>query len=290
MPKNQLDGNELHEHQRERGRGHQSRGHQDRFRGDQLNLRVFAANRQLHQEAFILFWRTSHFCFQHGDAVNRFLDRLTESQKNNLLNLALDVQFDYCEGRDGDCSQMYWQIRHGWPVCELLKADSHPLRFLENLELRLQLRYGTTENTSAGQLGTLRAVFQTLKKLRLLQLKQACVTVSTTDYSEDEEFQEPLLTTEELAEIAASFQATLLNSTVTKEDQTQSLTFDMQKLKKVLAREEAEYKTNIAAVERYQKQADSNRAKADQLKEQLSNMEAALEKQDAAAMDSLLMG
>ena len=218
------------------------------------------------------------------------LHRLTESQKTNLRNLALDVHFGCHSCPDVDFNQMYWQTRRDWPICDFKKAGSHPLRFLESLELRLQLGYATTQNTSACQLGTIGAVFQALGKLRLLHLKQACVTVSTTDHYVHEVFKGQLFTTEELAEVAASFQVILLSSTVTKEDQAQLLTFDVQDLKKSLASEEAEYKSNIAAVDRLQKQADSNRAKADQLKEQLSNMEAALEKQDAAAMHSLLMG
>ena len=85
-----------------------------------LGFEVFASNRQLWGEAFPLFWRTSRIFFDEGDYLERFLDRLTECQKSNLRNLAMNVHFD-CDLSSwyDDYDLIYRRIKRQWPSCDL---------------------------------------------------------------------------------------------------------------------------------------------------------------------------
>lgn len=247
--------------------------HHKRMRG-QLGFELFALNRQLWAEAFPLFWGTSRICFNEGYKLEECLDRLTECQKTNLKHLGSIVHLTYYHSsRPDDYDMVYRRTKHEWRSCDLKNAGTHPLRFLESLQLRLTLH--DWDDPPASLLGTIHAGFRALANLRFAHLKEAEVTIRTkgTDPGES-------LTAEKLAEIAASFESTLLNPIVTKEDHTRFLTDQLYALRKSLKTEEAQYSRIMTEVNNLQKQADGSREEADKMKERISNVQDALQTQD----------
>ena len=96
------------------------------------------------------------------------------------------------------------------------------------------------------------------------------------------------LTTEKLAEIAASFQSTLLVPIVTKEDHTRFLTDQLYDLEESLESEEAKHSRTMTEVNKLQKQAESSREEADNIKQRIRNLQGALRNQDEVIPHRLL--
>ena len=239
-----------------------------------LGFELFALNRQLWAEAFPLFWRTSRIYFNEGYHLERCLGRLTECQKTNLKNLALNVQFTCDMGfRQNEYDLLYRRIKRAWPSCDLKNADTHPLRFLESLKLRLIL--DDLGCPPAYLPGAIHAAFRALANLRFANLKEARVTIRIRSLE-----MEKTLTHEKLAEIAASFQSTLLDPTFTKEDQTRFLTDQLYDIEKSLEQEEADYSRTMTEVNKLQKQAEASREEADNIQQRIRNLQDALRNQD----------
>ena len=151
-------------------------------------------------------------------------------------------------------------------------AATHPLRFLESLKLRLTLE--DLGCPPADLPGAIHAAFRALANLRFANLKEARVTIRIKSFKMENTF-----TNERLAELAASFQSTLLDPTFTKEDQTRYLRDQLYDLGMSLEEEEANYSSTMTEVTKLQKEADASREAADNIKQRIRNVQGALQNQ-----------
>ena len=179
---------------------------------------ILAASRQIHQEAFLLFWRTSRFCFNDGDALDEFLSRLTKTQRANLRHVVL---FHDCDSSDN-----IEAVRHNeslkWPISLTGERKHHALRDLDCLELHLQLTAyfasGETDSHVAFQLESLETTFNTLENLRFLRLKRSLVTISYAEYYRYVARHEARIDNDVLIEVAERFRKRLLDPKMSHEE------------------------------------------------------------------------
>ena len=141
---------------------------------DTLDLQLFYACRRIHQDAFLLFWRTTRFCFKDGEPLTDFLAGLTELQEQNLRHLILFIAIRNFYGKD--C----WRwIEFYWPACNAKRSEFYSLRDLTGLELHLQIpgRPTTKFFTLESQIECIQKCFDAVGDLCLLPLKTVEVRI-----------------------------------------------------------------------------------------------------------------
>lgn len=259
------------------------------YRESMLDFKALETNRQIHQEAFALFWGTSRFCFEEGDVLKKFSETLNEAQRTSLKHIVLDIGFGCAGLQDENWDSSYWECRRQWPVCHLNNASLHPLKSMESLELHLELNHLRNGHSREVQLGTTMAIIRAMANWRLLHLKQACVTISYANRAKRWATNGQLFEKGELVELAQSFQRILLDPTVTKEDQARFLTYEIQDLEQFLVEQAESTKLYSNIVREYQDLVRRGQVITEDVKDRLTNMRAILERKNGDEMHNLLI-
>ena len=143
-------------------------------RRDTLDLQLLYACRQIHQDASLLFWRTTQFCFDDGEPLTEFLDCLTELQQQNLRYLTIFMAINnlctmFCRN----------QIELYWSACNAKGPEFYSLRKVEGLQLHLQIRNNKQQklSTQESQIECIQECFEAVGDLCLLPLKTVEVSI-----------------------------------------------------------------------------------------------------------------
>ena len=255
---------------------------------------ILAASRQIYQEALPLFWHTSRFCFEEGDALDEFLCGLTKNQRANLRHVVLCYHF--CSYKDTEYVRD--PIRTEWLEPMVHKRNSRALGNLDSLELHLQLD-GNGDDDYPGasspnsQSESVEAALKALEDLRLLHPKRAAVTVSYAEYANRS--YKSMIRKGEFADIAERFRKRLLDPKITHEDRLERLTDKVKDLKTSLTKEEKAVEEYQEQAQMYQKEAqmfqrlaDAGRATAVEMNDNLDELEGLLSRHNAAEIKDFL--
>ncbi|MDI1491879.1 MAG: hypothetical protein OHK93_003090 [Ramalina farinacea] len=199
-----------------------------------LDLRIFYTSRQIHQDAFLLFWRTTQFCFKDGEPLTDFLARLTEFQEQNLRHLIIFIAIHNFYTKD--C----WKwIEFYWSACNAKRSEFYSLRNLTGLELHLQIPGSQQRNffTHESQIECIYECFDAVGDLCLLPLKTVEVRIRYAEPVKGRRKFPPKsrnVTTENLEEIAQNLRKRLLQPASAQQPFADSLAQKIEHLERSL--------------------------------------------------------
>lgn len=203
-----------------------------------LDLQLFYASRQTHDEAFLLFWRTTQFCFIDGEPLTDFLACLTGPQEQNLRHLVLFIAIRHLFRAGWYRS---W-IETYWLACNAKRSEFYSLRHLTGLELHLQLPCSQNYQhfTPEAQKECIQECFEAVGDLCLLPLKTCQVSIR---YAEPVEGRRKYpasrnITKENVEGIAQKMRKRLLQPATTEQPFADSLAKKIEKLETSLRERE----------------------------------------------------
>ena len=175
----------------------------------ELDLAVFTVSRQLYQEAFPLFWRTSRFCLEAYTFVE-FSNHLNELQRDNVRNL---VVLYYVERNSklsaGDWETLYLRTQKAWTLWQGKDGMDRRLRNLASFDIHLQLCGGDLAiNSSRTQLRTILTVLRVFEKLGSRTLQNVCLTISS-EIDADEHALGNQITQQQISDLSTNFRKRL---------------------------------------------------------------------------------
>ena len=257
-----------------------SKYHRDNY----LHLRIFETNRQIFQEAFFIFWRTSRFTFEQGDVLTKFLSCLSEAQRHNLKSIAICHRFRSFQS-DHERHLAFAKAKSKWASYFRHQAGFPSLRSLKNVELHLNLY---TAREGMDDLRTFRTRFKVFEPLRLLSLDEAAVTVFLFTRSGGFAMQ---LEDGEMITLTRSLRDRLLNPTITKQDIADTLQDEIEGLQYSLRGSESQVEAflrGIAEIQtragQFQAQADQHQLKADEDRDELQRLQTVLSRSEPSEM------
>ena len=204
---------------------------------ERIDFGLSKTNRQIHDECFHIFWRTTRFYFGDPEVMDIFLKCINEGQKQNVRHLVIcclcnstltpapkKLLWNWASFR----SDGKGKVKGDWRSNKTTTKGFY-FPHLATIELHLQLQGFSRENGLSHEARVLafRAAFGPFEVLRLLHLKDAFVTLS---YAEDygRRDYEKLITEKEGAEIANTLRDRLLDSVLTEETLRRPLVDDIQ--------------------------------------------------------------
>ena len=193
---------------------------------ERIDFSISSTNRQIHDECFEIFWRTSRFFFGNPEVMDIFLKCINEGQKQNVKHLVICYLCNSTLFPAPKVLIWTWatfrsdgkgKTKRDWRSNNTTTKGFY-FPHLATIEIHLQLQGISWEKdlSHEAQVLAFRAAFGPFEILRLLHLKDAFVTLS---YAEDWGlgYYEKLVTEKEGAEIANTFRDRLLDSVLTEE-------------------------------------------------------------------------
>lgn len=192
-----------------------------------LDLQLFYASRQTHQDASFLFWRTTQFCFIDGEPLTDFLICITEFQEQNLRYLIIFIAVRNLYA--GYCRR--W-IETYWPACNAKRSELYSLRHLAGLELHLQIRSQNKLPTHKARAECIQECFDAVGDLCLLPLKTGEVGIryAETVKGEGRFIKSRVTTPGNLERVAQKLRKRLLQPASAQQPFADSLTAKIKKL------------------------------------------------------------
>ena len=142
-------------------------------------LAIFGASRQIYQEVFPLFWRTSRFCLETNTFIE-FSDNLNETQRDNVRNLVVLYSVEHCcYDRKRDWDRLYLHTQDLWTAGQGKDAMELRLCNLARFDVHLQLLgCEGALNITKSHLRTIHIVLRVLEQLGSPTLQNVSVTIS----------------------------------------------------------------------------------------------------------------
>lgn len=144
-----------------------------------LDLAIFTASRQIYEEIFPIFWRTSRFCLETFTFVE-FSSNLNEVQRDNVRNIVVLYSVEHCyPSPEGDWDMLYLETQEEWTVWRGKDAIEFPLCNLASFDIHLRL-WGRVRaaNSTRSQQKTILTVLRVLEQLGSRTLQDVSLTIS----------------------------------------------------------------------------------------------------------------
>ena len=250
-----------------------------------VDLAIFRASRQIYQEVFPIFWRTSRFCLETCTFVE-FSDNLNEFQRDNVRNLVVLYSVQHCYNfPGGDWDMLYLDTQDLWTVWQGRDVMELPLCNLANFDVHLQLWGGERAvNSTRSQLRTIHTVLRVLEKLGSRTLQDVSVTISYEINLGEYAFRNRL-TQQQISDVSTNFRKRLISGTERDSTSINRLAGDIRK-SEALADEFR--RTMIACRKKgdvFDEKANECRTKANEIAEKSSELRDQLREQLSIEID-----